>query len=186
MKRVKEAVAFKERVNNVDALFVKRIVKSRDETDEENLDAEVQVLLKSRQWKTVKGYQTFINEVQHNNTVMFRKFDEDFYDFGDALNKQMKDGEKLWVSLGGYSGEDIDYANTDMYEMPTDDDYRRTGASYWNFTFTPYDSFAKDRPDTWKKVHDAVREWNRNTDSATLRQYYDARWIEAIGPRLEK
>ena len=179
-KKVKEAVVFKDRVDNVDAFFSKRTIEHDPKwgrvEKRGDVKAEVEALLNGEKWTTIKGYQQIFDKVDDGKVIMFRKFDKDFYTFGDKLNKTMKDGEKLWVCLGGYGGKEIDHEKTDMYEMPTDADYETMRPSYYNWVVMPYDCL-KSHPDTWKKVHDAWENWLQKTPLEVKKEYLDDKWI---------
>lgn len=124
---------------------------------------------------------------------MFQKFDDDFYSFGDKLNKTMKNGEKLWVCLGGYGGEDIDWeksTNDDgesMFAEPTDDEWEKTSRSYYNWLVVPYDAIrSAGKPDTWKKIHDSWSQWLKKTSIETKKEYLDDAWLVDLGYGKEK
>lgn len=196
-KKLKEAVVYKDRVNNVDAFFTKRTIgidpKHPEWRKEQHgsVKAEVEALLTGEKWTTVRGYQQLLDKVDDGKVIMFQKFDDDFYRFGDKLNKTMKEGEKLWVCLGGYGGEDIDWeksTNDDgMLAEPTDDEYEKTYRNYYNWLVVPYDAIrSAGKPDTWKKIHDSWPQWLKKTSIETKKEYLDDAWLADLGYSKEK
>lgn len=195
-KNLKEAVVYKDRVNNVDAFFTKRTIgidpKYGGRKEQHgSVKAEVEALLTGEKWTTVRGYQQMLDKVDDGKVIMFQKFDDDFYNFGDKLNRTMKDGEKLWVCLGGYGGEDIDWeksTNDDgMLAEPTDDEYEKTYRNYYNWLVVPYDAIrSAGKPDTWKKIHDSWPQWLKKTSIETKKEYLDDAWLADLGYNKEK
>lgn len=194
-KKLKEATVFKDRVNNVDAFFAKRTIgidpKYGGRKEQHgSVKAEVDALLTDKKWKTIRGYQQLLDQIDDGKVVMFQKFDDDFYNFGDKLNKTMKPGEKLWVSLGGYGGEDIDWQKTidsNGPSEPSDDEMDRTRKSYYNWMCIPYDAIrSAGKPDTWKKVHDSWSQWLKKTSLETKKEYLDDVWLGDLGYSKEK
>ena len=194
-KKLKEATVFKDRVNNVDAFFAKRTIGidpkygGRQE-QHGSVNAEVDALLTGEKWTTIRGYQQLLDKIDAGKVVMFQKFDDDFYNFGDKLNKTMKPGEKLWVSLGGYGGEDIDWEKTlgsNGSSEPSDDELDRSRKSYYNWMCIPYDAIRSvGKPDTWKKVHASWGQWLNKTPIETKKEYLDDAWLGDLGYSKEK
>ena len=200
MKKIKKITEakLKDTVAGMSAFFTKvKLSPDREtKTGTEIKKPEIMVLLKKKSWQRVRGLKELFDRYcigthpdhmdDPQTGIEFDTIDNEFYEIADGLNKQCKDGEKLWISMSGHQQKAIDWQNLELGKEPSEAEYEETRKQFYNFINLPYDVIKDDKPTTFSGVFKCWDKWIRDTPSAKLREYLDKGWQECIGPRLEK